>query len=356
MMDTRRDHDPTMMPVSTGHLPPGTQVQVLVEAAYTRYQGNQDGTQADYYPALARVPGDLFGICIVGITGAVYAAGDARVPFTIMSVSKPFVFALVCQALGAEQARQKLGVNSTGLPFNSLLAIELNPSRLTNPMVNPGAIATTSLVPGAGAEEKWHFIHQGLSRFAGRELTLNEEIYASAATSNQRNHVIAHLLQSYGQFYDDPQTAVDLYTRQCSLDVTAVDLAVMAATLADGGVNPVTKEPVIEPGLCPPVLAVMATAGLYETSGDWLYKIGLPGKSGVGGGIITVAPGKGGLGIFSPRLDRAGNSVRGQLATKFLSERLGLNIFASQPARHADSDGGSESGELPILKKEKNPL
>lgn len=343
-MELRLDHDPTLREVSTGHLPPAEQVQALVDAAYARYKDNREGAQADYYPALARVPGELFGICIAGITGALFSAGDALVPFTIMSVSKPFVFALVCQALGAEQVRQKLGVNSTGLPFNSLLAIEQSPSRLTNPMVNPGAIAATSLAPGATTEEKWQFIHQGLSHFAGRELALNEEVYASASASNQRNRVIAGLLASYGRLYDDPLAAVDLYTRQCSLDVTAADLAVMAATLADGGVNPVTRKPVIDPGLCPPVLAVMATAGLYETSGDWLYAIGLPGKSGVGGGIITVSPGKGGLGTFSPLLDGAGNSVRGQLATKFLSARLGLNIFASQPVNDHRERSENASG------------
>jgi glutaminase len=214
-------------------------------------------------------------------------------------------------------------------------------------MVNPGAIATTSLVPGESAEAKWQFICQGLARFAGRELVVNEEVYVSASASNQRNQVIAQLLASYDRFYTDPLEAVDLYTRQCSLDVTATDLAVMAATLADGGVNPITKERVIDRELCPPVLAVMATAGMYETSGDWLFDIGLPGKSGVGGGIITVAPGKGGMGTFSPRLDRAGNSIRGQLATKFLSTRLGLNLFASEPATdvHFRKQANHETGE-----------
>lgn len=330
-MNVHADSDAELLPISTGRLPSSDMVQALVEMAYARFKPNLEGEQADYYPALAQVPADLFGICIAGVDGSLYSAGEAQFPFTIMSVSKPFVFALVCQAHGAEQARQKLGVNSTGLPFNSIMAIELNPGRLTNPMVNPGAIATTSLAPGATSEAKWEFIRQGLARFAGRELSLNEEVYASAAASNQRNHVIARLLASYGRLYDDPDCAVDLYTRQCSLDVTATDLAVMAATLADGGVNPITKEQVIDRDLCPPVLAVMATAGLYENSGDWLYDVGLPGKSGVGGGIITVAPGKGGLGTFSPRLDRAGNSVRGQLATRFLSTRLGLNVFASKP-------------------------
>lgn len=345
-MDATVYNDAQALLISTGQLPDPAVVRALVQEAYERFKPNQDGQQADYYPALARVPADLFGLCIVSISGGLFAAGDAQYPFTIMSVSKPFVFALVCQALGAEQARQKLGVNSTGLPFNSILAIEQSPNRLTNPMVNSGAIAATSLAPGATAEAKWQFIYQGLARFAGRELSLNEEVYASASASNQRNHVIARLLASYDRFYSDPEEAVDLYTRQCSLDVTASDLAVMAATLADGGVNPITKERVIDRELCPPVLAVMATAGMYETSGDWLFDVGLPGKSGVGGGIITVAPGKGGLGTFSPRLDRAGNSVRGQLATQYLSRRLGLNLFASKPAEELQRQSGNHSAQL----------
>jgi glutaminase len=336
----KREVDPVIeaasIPVSTGHLPNDAFVQRLVEIAYARFESNTDGQQADYYPALTRVPENLFGICIAGINGTLYSVGDVLYPFTIMSVSKPFIFALVCQVLGAERARQKLGVNSTGLPFNSILAIEQNQSRLTNPMVNPGAIAATSLVPGASCEAKWQFIYQGLASFAGRELVLNEEIYTCASASNQRNRVIVQLLASYGTLAGDPLNALDLYTRQCSLEVTATDLAVMAATLADGGVNPLTKERVIDRELCPPVLAVMATAGSYETSGDWLYDVGLPGKSGVGGGVITVAPGKGGIGVFSPRLDQAGNSVRGQLVTKFLSTNLGLNIFASKPASETD--------------------
>jgi glutaminase len=274
----------------------------------------------------------LFGVCLAGTDGAVYGAGDITYPFTIMSVAKPFVFALVCQAVGAEQARVQLGVNGTGLPFNSVMAIELNSNQLTNPMVNSGALAATSLVPGATAEEKWQIILDGLSRFAGRALALNDEVYASASDTNSRNRAIARLMWSYGRLYFDPDATTDLYTRQSSLNVTAQDLAVMAATLADGGVNPLTKERVVAAEHCPRVLAVMMTAGLYEASGDWLYDIGLPGKSGVGGGIITVAPGKGGMGTFAPPLDNAGNSIKGQLAAKFLSERLGLNLFASQPA------------------------
>ncbi|NJM06418.1 glutaminase A [Candidatus Gracilibacteria bacterium] len=317
--------------ISTGTLPPPERVQALVDEAYERFKAVDAGENAQYYPALARVARELFGICVVGVDGAIYAAGAAEHPFTIMSISKPFVFALVCQLLGVEAAHRLIGVNSTGLPFNSVMAVELTRSGLTNPMVNSGAIATTSMVPGSSADAKWEHIHGGLSRFAGRTLVLNEEVYASASQTNQRNQAIARLIESYGKLGCDAATSVDLYTRQCSLDISARDLAVMAATLADGGVNPVSREHVIDADICRRVLAVMATAGLYETSGDWLFDIGLPGKSGVGGGIITVAPGKGGMGSFAPPLDAAGNSVKGQLVARFLSQQLGLNIFASLP-------------------------
>jgi glutaminase len=318
--------------VSTGHFPPVQTVQALVAEAHARFKGNDDGTNATHYPALARVPRDLFGICVAGVDGALDAVGDADYPFTIMSVAKPFTFALVCQAVGAQAARAKLGLNSTGLPFNSIMAVELHPDRLTNPMVNSGALATVSLAPGETAHAKWRFIHEGLSRFAGRMLTMNDEVYESASSSNHRNQAISRVLFDYDRLYFDPVETTDIYTRQSSLTVTAKDLAVMAATLADGGLNPLTRERVIDTDQCQRVLAVMATAGLYETSGDWLFDIGLPGKSGVGGGIITTAPGKGGLGVFAPPLDAAGNSVKGQLVAQFLSERLGMNLFASAPA------------------------
>jgi glutaminase len=306
-------------------------VRSLVDEAYETYRSVTEGKNSEVYPALARVPSDLFGVCVVGTSGHVYAVGDAEHEFTIMSVSKPFVFALVCEAIGHEEARRRLGVNATGLAFNSLGAIEQSGDGRTNPMVNSGAIAATSLVPGATLQAKWQFIHEGLSRFAGRTLPLNEEVYASATATNFRNQSIARLLQSYERVYMDPAEATALYTKQCSLNVSARDLAVMGATLADGGVNPLTKERLVDPIICHYTLAVMATAGLYETSGDWLYDIGLPGKSGIGGGIVTVSPGKGGLGTFAPPLDRAGNSVKGQLVAKFLSQRLGLDLFVSQP-------------------------
>jgi glutaminase len=318
--------------VSTGHLPSPEQVRALVKEAHQRFKKNNEGANSDVYPALAAVPSTLFGICVAGTSGSIYPAGDADYEFAIMSVSKPFVFALVCQSLGAEKAREKLGVNSTGLPFNSLTAIEQSEDARTNPMVNSGAIATTSLAPGANIEAKWRFIHEGLSRFAGRTLPLNTEVYKSAGETNDRNQSIARLLHSCGRIYLDPSETTDLYTKQCSLNVSAKDLAVMGATLADGGVNPLTKERVVDAASCRYALAVMATAGLYETSGDWLFDIGLPGKSGIGGGIVAVSPGKGGLGTFAPPLDKAGNSVKGQLVARFLAEQLGMNLFLSKPA------------------------
>jgi glutaminase len=317
--------------VSTGHLPPVEEVQRLVEDAYTRFKSNTDGQNSQVYPALASLPSQLFGVCVVGTSGNVYAAGDVDHEFSIMSVSKPFLFALICELIGAEEVRAKLGANATGFAFNSVTAVERSGDGRTNPMVNAGAIAATSLVPGAMHDAKWKFIHEGLSRFAGRQLPMNEEVLKSALETNSRNRSIAQFLLSVKRIYCDPMEAVDLYTRQCSLNVSAKDLAVMGATLADGGVNPITKERVIDSSVCHYALAVMTTAGLYETSGDWLYDIGLPGKSGIGGGIVTVSPGKGGLGTFAPPLDGAGNSVKGQLVAKYLSQQLGMDLFVSQP-------------------------
>ncbi|MDF2741994.1 MAG: glutaminase [Actinomycetia bacterium] len=279
-----------------------------VDEAYARYRMVAEGERSRVYPALARVPAGLFGICAVGTSGSVDAAGDAGHGFAVMSVAKPFVFALVCQALGPEELRRRVGVNATGLAFNSAAAVERGADGRTNPMVNAGAIATTSLAPGGTAGARWSFVEEGLARFAGRALALDEEVYASASATNHRNRAIANLLQDRGRLWCDPAEAVDLYTRQSSLRVSATELAVMGATLA-----------------------VMTTAGMYEASGDWLYDVGVPGKSGIGGGIVVVSPGKGALATFAPPLDAYGNSVKGQLAARFLSRRLGLSLFASEP-------------------------
>jgi glutaminase len=316
--------------VSTGQLPSPDLVRRSVDEAYGRYRAAAGGERSRIYPALARVPAGLFGICAVGTSGGVHAIGDADHGFAIMSVAKPFVFALVCQALGPEEARDRLGANATGLPFNSLMAVERGPDGRTNPMVNAGAIATASLAPGGSQGERWEVLREGLSRFAGRPLPLDEEVYASASATNHRNRALANLLESYRRLGCDPAEALDLYTRQSCLRVTATELAVMGATLANGGVNPRTGERVVDAAVCHFTLAVMTTAGLYETSGDWLYDVGVPGKSGIGGGIVVVAPGKGALATFAPPLDTFGNSVKGQLAARFLARRLGLSLFVSE--------------------------
>jgi len=319
--------------ISTGLLPPEDEVRRLVADAYHAVRGVDDGEVSRVYPALARARRDLFGVALVTVDGRVVTAGDADVPFTIMSVAKPFVYALVCEAIGPDEARGLVGANATGLPFNATEAVERSPDGRTNPMVNPGAIATTSLAPGETADEKWHTIIGGLSRFAGHELAVDEDTYASASVTNHRNRELARLLADRGRLYCDAAVAVDLYTRQSCVAVSARDLAVMGATLADGGVNPVSGERVVSRDVCHFVLAAMITAGLYETSGDWLHDVGLPAKSGIGGGIVTVSPGKGCLSTFSPPLDAAGNSVKGHLVARQLSRRLGLDLLASTAAR-----------------------
>lgn len=317
--------------VSTGQLPPGENVRSLVDEAYARFRTNTEGALSTVYPSLSQVDPDLFGICVANTSGATVEVGDSEIEFTIMSVAKPFAFALMGDVYGADAVLDFVGINATGRKFNSVSAIEDHPDGKTNPMVNPGAIATASMTPGATPEEKWEFLRRGLSRFAGRELSINEEVFASAMATNAVNRAIGDLLRSRGRLKADPDETVDLYTRQSSLNVTARDLAVMAATLADGGVNPLTGEQVADQVSCRCALVVMATAGLYETSGEWLYSVGLPGKSGIGGGIVMVSPGKGGLGTFAPLLDPAGNSVKGQLAAAFLSRSLGLDLFVSAP-------------------------
>ncbi len=318
--------------VSTGHLPAGDDVRALLEQAHQLFLPVDDGHTSTVYPALAQVPPDLFGISVAGVDGGRSRVGDAQTFFPIMSVAKPFVFALLCDRLGPQEAHRLIGVDATGRPFNSLAPVQEAAGGRTNPMVNSGAIATTGLTPGGTVAQRWEALVDGLSRFAGRPLELDVQTFDSASRSNQTNQRIARLLGQLGGLSGDPAEAVDLYTRQSCLSVTADDLAVMGATLADGGVNPVTGSRVVDVEACRATLAVMATAGLYETSGSWLFTVGLPAKSGIGGGIVTAAPGKGGLGTFSPRLDAAGNSVRGQLAAAFLSRRLGLDLFVSRPA------------------------
>lgn len=314
---------------ATGAVPPGGRIDDLAASAHRRALAHDEGRVADYIPVLAQADPEAFGLCVADVDGGLHEVGDTRATFSIQSISKAFVYALLCEEMGHEQVFDVVGVNNTGLAFNSVVAIELNDGHPMNPMVNAGALATTALMPGADPEERWDAVRSGLSRFAGRRLELDEEVYRSEAETNHRNRAIAQLLESYGRIRADPLDVVDVYTRQCALLVDARDLAVMGATLADGGVNPLTGERVVSAEVCRDTLAVLAASGLYERSGEWLFEIGLPGKSGVAGGLVTVAPGKVGIGAYAPRLDSAGNSVRGQIATAYLSRALGLNIFAS---------------------------
>ena len=258
-----------------------------------------------------------------------YGIGDSKYPFAIESISKLFTLCRVIQDLGVRAIEEKIGVNATGLPFNSVMAIELQEARTVNPFVNAGAMATVSLVKGETSDARWNKIIGTMNSFAGRSLPVNEDVYRSESKTNIHNHAIVLLLKSYGRFYDNPAETLDLYTRQCSVAVSARDLAMMGATLANGGTNPVTEKRVMDERYVPKVLALMMTNGLYEASGEWVYRTGLPGKSGVGGGILAIVPGKFAIAAFSPPLDEAGNSVRGQKAIEYISETLRVNLFSA---------------------------
>jgi len=303
-----------------------------VNSAYDQFKGLNEGKNADYIPALAKVPSNYFGIALVTPQGKAYTAGDIQPLFSIQSISKVFTMALVIQESGEDTVENGVGVDATGQVFNSIVAVEQFRGKEQNPLVNPGAIATTGTVKGANPDEVWRKILAIHSDFAGRPLTVDQEVYKSESDTNQRNRAISMLMKAYERFPNDPAVAVDLYTRQCSIAVNAKDLGTMAATLANGGKNPLTGKQCIDARHVPGILAVMATAGLYDDSGKWLFHTGLPGKSGVGGGLIAVSPGKFGVGTFAPPLDAAGNSVRGQRAIAAISSTLGGNPLASKPA------------------------
>ena len=307
------------------------QINAALDEAYTKFKEVKEGKNADYIKELARVDSRIFGIALVTADGQVFTKGDVSSMVSIQSVSKAFVMAQVIEEQGHQVLQDKIGVDATGEVFNSIAAVERMRGKEINPLVNPGAIAATSLVKGADSSAKWKSILQFQSDFAGRQLSLNKPVYISEAGDNLRNQAIAHLLLAYGRMYFDPVQSTDIYTRQCAINVNAKDLAIMGATLANGGVNPVTKKKVVSPETVMYTLPVMATAGLYEDSGIWYYNSGLPAKSGVGGGIVAVCPGKFGIAVVSPPLDAAGNSVKAQLAIKYVVEKLDANPFLVKP-------------------------
>ncbi len=314
-------------------------VQKAVDAAYAKFRNLQEGKNADYIPALAKVDPNLFGIAVITADGKVSTAGDVKTEVSIQSISKVFTMAQVIQEQGLDSVEKRIGVDATGARFNSIIAVEAVKTVVgtgapeMNPLVNPGAISATSMVAGGSADEVWQKIIGFHNDAAGRQLSVLQDVYKSESDTNQRNQAIGALMLAYGYIKSNWQQAVDLYTRQCSIGVNATDLATMAATLAFAGKNPVTNRQVMDAAKVPGVLAVMATAGLYDDSGKWLYHTGLPAKSGVGGGIIAVSPGKFGIAVVSPPLDDAGNSVRAQRAITDISNALGGNPYGTRAAR-----------------------
>jgi glutaminase len=302
-------------------------LQKLVDDAYARFKGVRDGKNADYIPALAKVPSELFGVVIATRDGVVVSAGDVNYTFSIQSVSKPFTMARVMDQQGYEAVREKIGVEPTGLPFNSKLAIEIYQARSVNPLVNAGAIAAVSMLPAKSEAERIQMTIDNLSQFAGAKLTVLKDIYESEYSTAFGNRAIANLLYNSERLYSEPEEALRAYTEQCSVGVTAKQLAVMGATLANGGLNPVTRKRVVREEIVDEVLAVMLTAGFYDESGRWAAEAGVPAKTGVGGGIVAVVPGRLAIASFSPPVNAAGNSVRAQLAIQYIADQLDASLF-----------------------------
>jgi glutaminase len=321
-----------LLPTAAGaqNAPSAQALQRAAQEAHAKFKDLKAGAPADYIPELAKVPPELFGVAIVTARGDVYTAGDVDYAFTIQSVSKPFVAALVMQDYGsADVIREKIGVEPTGQKFNSLLATQILPQVSANPLVNSGAIASTSLVKAKNAEDRFDRIMKFFESLSAAKLSVIQDVYHSEAATNQRNRAHAYILFVNDRIYSDPMEAVDIYTRQCSIGVTAKQLAVMGATLANSGVNPITGSRVLDSKYVPKILAIMMTAGFYNESGLWSFTAGLPAKTGVGGGIVAVVPGQMAIVGFSPRVNDAGNSVRSMKAIEYISDELGLNLFGS---------------------------
>jgi glutaminase len=304
------------------------QVEAVVREAYDRFRSDTSGKNADYIPYLAQVDSKLFGVAVVTTDNEAFALGDVDYSFSMQSISKVYTLAMALAELGADKVFDRIGSEPTGRAFNSVPAVVDMQTHTGNPLVNAGAIATTSLISGNNADEKWNKILDFYSKVAGEKLSLIEEVYKSEAATNAGNKALSMLLAKYERIYADPFESVDIYTKQCSVGVNTVQLARMGATLANNGVNPKTREQVIKRADIPYILSTMTIAGLYDGSGGWAWKVGLPAKSGVGGGIVAIAPGKGAIAVFGPRLDEAGNSVKAQKVIEHVARKLDYNIFS----------------------------
>jgi glutaminase len=309
------------------------QLRTAVDEAYAKFKGDTKGKNADYIPYLAQVDPNLFGISVVTTDGQAYSVGDVKYAFSIQSISKVFSLALAMDELGADKVFSQVGSEPTGRAFNSVSAVVDMPTHTGNPLVNAGAISTVSMIPAKDANHKWNKILAFYGDAAGEKLTLIDDVYQSEAATNQGNRALAALLLKYERIYADPLESVDVYTKQCSVGVNTAQLGMMGATLANNGKNPVTGKQVIQPENIPHILSTMTVAGLYDGSGGWAWNVGLPAKSGVGGGILAVIPGQGAISVFSPRLDEAGNSVKAQEVISYIANKLHLNLYDSTPDR-----------------------
>jgi glutaminase len=303
-------------------------VKRAVDEAYARYRSDTSGKNADYIPYLAQVDSKLFGIAAVTTDDQSYSVGDTSYSFSMQSISKVFTLALALEELGPDKVFERIGNEPTGRAFNSVEAVVDMQTHTGNPLVNAGAIATTSLIAGATADDKWNKILAFYSKAAGEKLSLIDEVYKSEAATNEGNRALAALLLKYQRIYADPLESVDIYTKACSVGVNVKQLAQMGATLANNGINPITGEQVIKAEYVPYILSAMTMAGLYDGSGGWAWHVGLPAKSGVGGGILAIVPGKGGIAGFAPRLDEAGNSVKAQKVITYVADKLDMNLFS----------------------------
>ncbi len=315
------------------------EVEEVVKRAYNSVKSNSDGANADYIPYLKNIPSDLFGISVCMTNGHLIEVGDTTYRFGIESVSKVFTALLAMEQWGADKLLEMIGADATGMPFNSIMAILLEADHPSTPLVNAGAIAACSLIkPQGDSKTKWEAIKGFIEAMVGSRVELIGELYDSESQTNFNNHSIAWLLKNYNRIYDDPNMSLDLYTRQCSLAITAQQLAVAAATIAYSGSNPISGAQVFKPNLSQNIISLMSTVGFYENSGDWMYRTGLPAKSGVGGGVMGVIPGVMGISAFAPPLDSAGNSVKAQAALMQISAELNLNIYSADRITIATAD------------------
>lgn len=304
-----------------------SELQTLLESLHQHYQQQNDGTLACYIPELCKANPHWFAISIVTVDGQIFQVGDCQQTFTIQSISKVFTYGMALADHGRETLLTKVGVEPTGDPFNSLIRLDEDSKRPDNPMVNAGAIATTSLIKGNGPTDRLNRLLQMFRRYVGHDVFIDMPVFMSERDTGHRNRAIAHLMLNFGMIDKNIDEALDLYFQQCSVLVNCQDLAVMAATLAHKGVNPLTQEQAIEPDYVKDILSVMYTCGMYDFAGEWAYKVGLPAKSGVSGGIMAVVPNLAGIAVFSPLLDDYGNSIRGRQVLEALSQQLGLHLF-----------------------------